>query len=315
MKFLRLNKILTLLSCVLFPGAPILDTSPETNGCWQQAFYPLPKPIKLHRGSICTLKVKAYKDQLLCALRDIVIPEDPEVAENGGQPCSCNNNNSTSLKDNDTSQESEIEKDEDSTLPSKRTKHVSDTSTSMIISYKNYASPDTIIVLPNNDFALMNDNHLIQFFNHSLADIQRKQEILNQDRNFCILDITNLGALSIALVNAFPGMQFSCYNNDALKLVHLFSRYVHKIGAFPDNQGYLFRFFFPFSQTLAFEKVLRFFGSVSDSLLTDGSTTESGCPLISSKPPRTNFEVTFLKEIVLSYNFFVFYHFSPSPHF
>ncbi|CAG9529597.1 unnamed protein product [Cercopithifilaria johnstoni] len=253
--------IMAWFSCVLFPGAPILDTSPETGGCWQQALYPLPKPITLHRGAICTLKVKSFKDRLLCALRDIVIPEDLEVAENAGQSCSSNNDNSTSFKGNNTEEESKIDEDEE--LPSKRTKHDSETTANMIISYKNYASTDAITVLPNNDFLLMNDKQLIHFFKRSLVDIQRQEGMLNKDRDIYILDITNLGAVSIAMVNAFPEMQFSCYNNDAHKLVHLFSPHVHNFGAFPDNQ---------------------------DSLLTDGSMTENGCPLISSKPPRTYFE-------------------------
>ncbi|EJD75274.1 hypothetical protein LOAG_17545 [Loa loa] len=255
--------IMAWFSCVLFPGAPVLDTSPETSGCWQQALYPLPKPIRLHRGSICTLKVKAYKDQLLCALRDIVIPEDPEVAENARQSCSSNYDSNTSCKGENAEQDSKADNDEGCALPSKRTKHDSDTTASMIISYKNYASPDTIIVLPNNDFAMMNDNHLIHFFKRSLADIQRREGMLNKERDVYILDMTNLGALSITLVNAFPEMQFSCYNNDAHKLVHLFSPHVHNFGSFPDNQ---------------------------DSVSIDGSTTENGCPLISSKPPRTYFE-------------------------
>lgn len=232
-----LNKVSNFLSCVLFPGAPILDTSPETNGCWQQALYPLPKQISLRRGGICTLKVKAYKDQLLCALRDIVIPEDPEITENTEQSCSSNNDNCTSFKENNAGEEPKIDKDESSTLPSKRTKHDGDPAANMIISYKNYASPDTIIILPNNDFAMMNDEYLIHFFKRSLAGIQQEEGMSNQDRDIYILDITNLGALSIALVNAFPEMQFSCYNNDAHKLVHFFSPRVHNFGAFPDNQG------------------------------------------------------------------------------
>ncbi|VIO95544.1 Uncharacterized protein BM_BM9023 [Brugia malayi] len=255
--------IMAWFSCLLFPGAPLLNTSPETTGCWQQALYPLPKPMSLHRGCICTLKIKAYKDQLLCALRDIVIPEDPEIAENVEEPCSSDNGNNTLLKGKNVEQESKTDKDESSVLPSKRSRHDSDTSTSMIISYKNYASPDTIIVLPNNDFPMMNDSQLIHFFKRSLADIKRQDEMLNRDRDFYVLDIANLGALSIALVNAFPEVKFSCYNNDAHKLVHLFSPHTHNFGAFPDNQ---------------------------DSLLTDGSITENGYPLISSKPPRTYFE-------------------------
>ncbi|VDO73498.1 unnamed protein product, partial [Onchocerca flexuosa] len=126
----------------------------------------------------------------------------------------------------------------------------------MIISYKNYASLDTIIVLPNNDFTLMNDKHLMHFFKRSLADILRRGGMLNQDRDVYILDITNLGALSIVLVNAFPEVQFSCYNNDAHRLIHLFSPHLHNFGAFPDSQ---------------------------DNLLADGNTSENGCPVLSSK--------------------------------
>lgn len=222
----------------MFPGAPILDTSPETGGCWQQALYPLPKPITLHRGAICTLKVKCFKDRLMCALRDIVIPENPEIAGNAGRSYS-NNDNSASSEGNDTGQESKVDKEENSALPSKRTKHDSETNTNTIISYKNYASTDAIIVLPNNDFLLMNDKQLIHFFKRSLADIQRREGMLNQKQDIYILDMTNLGAVTIAVVNAFPEMQFSCYNNDAHKLAHLFSPHVHNFGAFPDNQGQL----------------------------------------------------------------------------
>ncbi|VDK69933.1 unnamed protein product [Onchocerca ochengi] len=253
--------IMAWFKCQLFPGAPVLETGPETNGCWQQAFYPLPKPISLHEGGICTLKIRAYKDQLLCALRDIVIPEEPEVVENAGTPCS-SNNDSTSFKEKDARQESKDNKDESFALPLKRIKH-NDITANMIISYKNYASLDTIIVLPNNDFTLMNDKHLMHFFKHSLADILRREGMLNQDRDVYILDITNLGALSIVLVNAFPEVQFSCYNNDAHRLVHLFSPHLHNFGAFPDSQ---------------------------DTVLADGNTSENGCPVLSSKPPRTYFE-------------------------
>uniref|UniRef100_A0A915PQT6 Methyltransferase domain-containing protein n=1 Tax=Setaria digitata TaxID=48799 RepID=A0A915PQT6_9BILA len=262
--------IMAWFSCELFPGAPRLDTSPEASSCWQQALYPLPKPVNLHRGSICTLKVKAYKDQLLCALRDIVIPEDPGIAEKSGLPCS-SIGNSTSSKEKDSNQ-GLSDKDESFVLPSKRTKHDYDTSASMIISYKNYASPDTIIVLPNNDFAMMNDKYLIHFFKRSLAGIKRREGILDENRNIYILDMTNLGSLSINLVNAYPEMQFSCYNNDAHKLMHLFSPHVHHFGAFPDNQ---------------------------DSLIADESTAENGCPVISSKPPRTYFEDTGCADVLL----------------
>uniref|UniRef100_A0A158Q7Y0 TPR_REGION domain-containing protein n=1 Tax=Elaeophora elaphi TaxID=1147741 RepID=A0A158Q7Y0_9BILA len=252
--------IMAWFSCVLFPGAPIIDTNPEGGTCWQQALYPLPKAISLHRGAICTLKVKAFKDRLLCALRDIVIPEDAEIAGNARQ--SCSNNESTSFKETDAEQESKDDKDEGSVLPLKRTKHDSDTTSNMIISYKSYASTDTITVLPNNDFLLMNDKQLIHFFKRSLADIQRQGGMLNKDRNIYILDITNLAAVSMAMVDAFPDMQFSCYNNDAHKLTRHFSSLFRNFGAFPDNQ---------------------------DSLLTDG-TVENGCPVISSRPPRTYFE-------------------------
>lgn len=221
----------------MFPGAPILDTSPETAGCWQQALYPLPKPITLHRGAICTLKIICFKDRLLCAIQDIVIPEDPEVSGNAEQSCSSNNDNGASLKEINVGQGSKVDKDEGSVLPSKRTKHDSEATANMIINYKNYASTDSVIVLPNNDFLLMNDKQLIHFFECSLADIQRREGMSNQDRDIYILDITNLAAVSIAVVNAFPKMQFSCYNNDAHKLVHLFSSYIHNFGAFPDNQG------------------------------------------------------------------------------
>ncbi|VDK75418.1 unnamed protein product [Litomosoides sigmodontis] len=253
--------IMAWFSCMLFPGAPILDTSPETGGCWQQALYPLPKPITLHRGAICTLKVKCFKDLLMCALRDIVIPENSEIDGNAGQSCS-NNENSVSYEGNDMGQQSKID-EESSTLPSKRTKHDSETNTNTIISYKNYASTDAIIVLPSNDFLLMNDKQLIHFFKRSMADIQRQRGILNQKQDTYILDMTNLGAVTIAVVNAFPEMQFSCYNDDAHKLGHLFSPHVHNLGAFPDNQG---------------------------PPLTEENTSVSGYRQIPSKPPRTYFE-------------------------
>ncbi|VDM96788.1 unnamed protein product [Thelazia callipaeda] len=71
--------IMAWFSCELFPGLPCIDTGPGKGSCWQQIIYPLPKPIALRKDSICTLKVRAFKDQLLCALEKIVLPDDAVI--------------------------------------------------------------------------------------------------------------------------------------------------------------------------------------------------------------------------------------------
>ncbi|VDN40566.1 unnamed protein product, partial [Gongylonema pulchrum] len=70
------HSIMAWFRCELFPGAPILNTSPESKSCWQQAFYPLPKPLYLEKGFLCTLEVNAFRDHLLCSLRNVIVPEN-----------------------------------------------------------------------------------------------------------------------------------------------------------------------------------------------------------------------------------------------
>lgn len=229
--------LLAYFSCELFPGAPSLNTSPESNSCWQQAFFPLPKPVVLHQGGNCTLKVTIHKDQLLCALRDVILPENEGNSENAGP-------SSSTTSKNRTGEELDIYRNEfRANLPLKRFKRDENT-TDFVIAYKDYLSLDGVTILPNNDFILMNDKELLDFFKRSLAGIQQKSAVDDQD--VYVLDITNLSLLSLTLMDTYPEMHFSCYNNDAHRVLQFFSSVIHSFAPFPDGQGddMLFSFMF-----------------------------------------------------------------------
>lgn len=57
--------------------------------------------------------------------------------------------------------------------------------------------------------------------------------------------------------------------------------------------------------SINFSKIIALFlAFILDTVLADGNTSENGCPVLSSKPPRTYFEVTFFwRKNILLYNF------------